>query len=136
MTRKIHLALCILAFFAICGCNISGKVTIEGENFSGLTVVLSGDADMTTVTDDNGEFKFKSIKSGDYVITLEPGSCCTRTITKTIKKSTDYYSVKDVNFIAESALPLTTVLIKPLSPLKLTVSSVWFRKSFRSPGTV
>ncbi len=61
-------------YFAISG--ISGKVVInlaDNDNvttFSDVTVILSGDADETTVPDENGNYYFE-LSPGDYFVTAE-----------------------------------------------------------------
>lgn len=56
------------------GCTISGKITTEdGAGIEGVTVTLSGNASMTTVTDAFGNYQFsgRAIANGEFSITPE-----------------------------------------------------------------
>jgi hypothetical protein len=45
----------------VLGCKIYGTVTQDGAGVEGVTIVLSGDADMTTVTNSAGYYEFNSV---------------------------------------------------------------------------
>jgi alpha-tubulin suppressor-like RCC1 family protein len=48
---------------------ISGKITAGGLALSGVTVTLSGDASMITMTDANGNYSFSDISIGTFTAT-------------------------------------------------------------------
>ncbi len=49
---------------------VSGRVTIDGEPMSGLTVKLGGEEDRSDMTDSNGQYAFSGLAAGDYTLTL------------------------------------------------------------------
>ncbi len=65
----------VVAMTVLSGCGadqtytVSGKFTSGGRALSGVTVTLSGDANMTTVTDTNGNYAFTDIARGTYIVT-------------------------------------------------------------------
>ena len=78
MVKKfLFYSLLILVAATLFGCKLSGTVTTStGEPLEGVTIVLSGDADLsgdidlTTTTDSNGEYEFKvPDEYGSYTIT-------------------------------------------------------------------
>ncbi len=48
--------------------SISGKVTLSGAAFSGVTVVLSGASSATATTDAGGNYTFNGLANGSYTI--------------------------------------------------------------------
>ena len=50
---------------------ISGRVSVEGMGLDGVTVTLSGDADMTAETADGGQYAFTGLASGDYTVAID-----------------------------------------------------------------
>ena len=50
---------------------ISGRVSVEGMGLDGITVTLSGDADMTDMTADGGQYAFTGLAEGDYTVAIE-----------------------------------------------------------------
>ena len=49
---------------------ISGRVSVEGMGLDGITVTLSGDADMTAETADGGQYAFTGLAAGDYMVAI------------------------------------------------------------------
>ncbi len=47
---------------------LSGKITSNGQSFSNVDVYLSWDASKKTTTGDDGNFNFKDILNGNYII--------------------------------------------------------------------
>ena len=50
---------------------ISGRVSVEGVGLDGINVTLSGDADMTMVTADGGQYAFTGLAEGDYTVAID-----------------------------------------------------------------
>ena len=51
---------------------ISGRVSVGGTlGLDGITVTLSGDADMTMMTADGGQYAFTGLAEGDYTVEIE-----------------------------------------------------------------
>ncbi len=49
---------------------VSGRVTIDGEPMSGLTVTLEGEEDRSGMTNSDGQYAFSGLAAGDYMLTL------------------------------------------------------------------
>ena len=49
---------------------VSGRVTIDGEPMSGLTVALAGEEDRSGMTNSDGQYAFSGLAAGDYTLTL------------------------------------------------------------------
>ena len=49
---------------------VSGRVTIDGEAMSGVTVTLSGEEDRTGMTNADGQYAFSGLAAGDYMLAL------------------------------------------------------------------
>ena len=49
---------------------VSGRVTVDGEAMSGLTVTLSGEEDRTGMTNSGGQYAFSGLAAGDYTIAV------------------------------------------------------------------
>ena len=49
---------------------VSGRVTVDGEAMSGLTVTLSGEEDRTGMTSSDGQYAFSGLAAGDYMLAL------------------------------------------------------------------
>ena len=49
---------------------VSGRVTIDGEAMSGLTVTLSGEEDRIGMTNADGQYAFSGLAAGDYMLAL------------------------------------------------------------------
>lgn len=47
---------------------IAGTITFEGGAITGAEVTLVGEEDITTLSDENGEFTFTGLEDGDYTI--------------------------------------------------------------------
>ncbi len=59
----------LLTFFALTGCNIEGTITsYDNQGLAGVTVLLSGDATATAVTDSDGHFIFQDLDRGIYTV--------------------------------------------------------------------
>ena len=52
------------------GASISGQVHVEGHALEDVAVMLSGDADDSTMTDANGEYNFPTLAAGDYMVSM------------------------------------------------------------------
>ncbi len=52
------------------GASISGQVHVEGHALEDVAVMLSGDADDSTMTDANGEYNFPTLAAGDYMVSI------------------------------------------------------------------
>ena len=50
---------------------ISGRVSVEGMGLNGINVTLSGDADMTMMTADGGQYAFTGLAAGDYTVEID-----------------------------------------------------------------
>ncbi|MXW17795.1 MAG: hypothetical protein F4123_09075 [Gemmatimonadetes bacterium] len=50
---------------------ISGRVSVEGMGLDDITVTLSGDADMTMMTADGGQYSFTGLAEGDYMVVID-----------------------------------------------------------------
>ncbi len=102
MLRKLRLSFGFLSFIMLFGCGISGNVFLDDEGVDGVTVVLSGDADMTTVTESDGSYAFDDVKAGSYKVTIQPTAGYTRSVSRKVTKENDYIGIKDVNFSINS----------------------------------
>ena len=49
---------------------VSGRVTIDGEATSGLTLTLTGPEDRSGMTNANGQYAFSGLAAGEYTLTL------------------------------------------------------------------
>ena len=49
---------------------VSGRVTIDGDAMSGLTVTLAGEEDRSGMTNSDGQYAFSGLAAGDYTLTL------------------------------------------------------------------
>ena len=49
---------------------VSGRVTIDGEPMSGLTVTLAGEEARSGMTTSDGQYAFSGLAAGDYTLTL------------------------------------------------------------------
>ena len=49
---------------------VSGRVTIDDEPMSGLTVTLAGEEDRSGMTNSDGQYAFSGLAAGDYTLTL------------------------------------------------------------------
>lgn len=94
---------CISLLFFISGCNISGTVAIDGKGVEGLTVVLNGNTEKTTLTDENGKYVFKSLKHGSYNVCVYPGNGYSGSLKRAVKKGYDWASVSHVDFLADAS---------------------------------
>lgn len=68
MLRRLFLIFFLVFTTALFGCKISGTITQNGTGLEGITVVLSGDASMSTTTDASGAFVFDGLDEGTYSI--------------------------------------------------------------------
>ena len=50
--------------------SISGSVTVDGEGMSGVMVTLSGGADDSMETGDDGSYSFSGLRKGDYTVSI------------------------------------------------------------------
>ena len=50
--------------------SISGSVTVDGEGMSGVMVTLSGGADDSAETGDDGSYSFSGLRKGDYTVSI------------------------------------------------------------------
>ena len=66
--RKLSSVLLMLSFFILFGCKISGTITHEGVGLAHVKVSLTGDAEMTTITDKDGGYIFENV-SGNVTVT-------------------------------------------------------------------
>lgn len=103
MARKEMRFLVAAAIFFVCGCRISGTVTMDGIGLKDIPIALQGDTSMETVTDQDGRFVFSQVKAGTYTVTLEPLPGWTRPVIKTVVKKNDYADVTGVDFSLASA---------------------------------
>ena len=60
----------ILITFFLAGCKIEGNVSEQGQGVKDVTVNLTGTETSTTLTRDNGYFKFKYLDKGEYTVSL------------------------------------------------------------------
>ncbi len=102
MVQRTGLFLCVLISFMVLGCKISGTVSLDNTGLKGVTVVLSGDADMMTSTDSEGNYVFNSVNAGSYKVTITPPSGYTRSISRKVVKEKKNTSVDGVNFAMAS----------------------------------
>ena len=68
----ITAALLIGAFVLLCGissCKNSISGTVKGDGVQDVVMELSREASLFTKTSVNGEYKFKGLKKGNYIIT-------------------------------------------------------------------
>jgi para-nitrobenzyl esterase len=103
MTRKKMRFLLALVILFLCGCRISGKVTMDGIGLKGIPITLQGVTSMQTLTDQKGNFVFSQLKAGTYTVTFETLPGWTHPITKTVVKKNDYVDVAGVDFSMSSA---------------------------------
>ena len=66
--RKLTIALLMVSFFVLFGCKISGTITHEGVGLAHVKVDLTGDAEMITITDEDGGYIFENV-SGNVTVT-------------------------------------------------------------------
>ena len=78
LTVKLLLSLAFLAIFNVpafaqSGATVSGKVTGDNEPQSGVVVTLAsrGETRFTTTSDENGEFRFENVPSGEYILNAD-----------------------------------------------------------------
>ncbi len=69
MFKKLCFFLILISFFSVFGCKISGTITVDEGDPGGVTVALSGGSEMTATTDAGGNYTFKSLMPGEYVVT-------------------------------------------------------------------
>lgn len=64
---------------------VEGTVTAEGSGIEGVTVELSGDATRSTITDEDGRYRFEQVVEGSYIVTLRgvPSEVSLQTRSKT-----------------------------------------------------
>ena len=55
--KKMRFLLAVFILF-VCGCRISGKVTMDGIGLKDIPIALQGATSMETVTDQDGRFVF------------------------------------------------------------------------------
>lgn len=98
MVRRLLLFFTFISAFVVIGCKISGTITYNGSGLEGVTVVLSGDASMSTTTDADGAYFFDGLDRGSYTVapadaryTFEPVS---------IDVAINYSDVIDADFVA------------------------------------
>lgn len=99
--RRLFIPLLAMAVLLSAGCDdggpvvadgvIEGVVTVEGTGLAGVTVELSGDETRSTVTDDEGRFRFGEVVEGSYVVTLRgvPSEVSLQTTSRTASVSGD-----------------------------------------------
>jgi hypothetical protein len=56
-------------FTATYGYSITGRITLSGTGFSGVSVALTGTGTANTTTDSNGDYSFTGLSNGSYTIT-------------------------------------------------------------------
>jgi hypothetical protein len=56
-------------FTATYGYSITGRITLSGTGFSGVSVALTGTGPANTTTDSNGDYSFTGLSNGSYTIT-------------------------------------------------------------------
>jgi para-nitrobenzyl esterase len=69
---------------------------------------LSGDADMTTVTNSAGYYELNPVIPGTYTVTMEPIYGYTRSISKSVAQESASAAVHDVDFVIETLTERTT----------------------------
>ncbi|MFH0784722.1 MAG: carboxypeptidase-like regulatory domain-containing protein [Pseudomonadota bacterium] len=112
--KRGNLLLCfwLLSSFVFSGCIITGKVIDQtGAGVPGVTIALSGDTAMTTMTDGNGNYQFGSwahlLSAGNYTLTPVGGaSPAARNVTITQDGSAPPQPVYGVYFVSGENAPL------------------------------
>jgi len=66
--RKLTIALLMVSLFGLFGCKVSGTITHEGAGLAHVKVDLTGDAEMMTITDEDGDYIFENV-SGNVIVT-------------------------------------------------------------------
>ncbi len=84
MAQRLGLLFVVAVSIVVSGCfgDISGTVTVDGVGVAGLSVVLTGDVDMTGLTDDTGSFVFQNVQGGTYQVTMSPPAGYTRSVSQ------------------------------------------------------
>ena len=100
--KKMRFLLAVVILF-VCGCRISGKVSMDGIGLKDIPIALQGATSMETVTDQDGCFVFSQVKAGTYTVTLKPLPGWTRPVIKTVVKKNDYADLTGVDFSLASA---------------------------------
>ncbi|MBU0991221.1 MAG: carboxylesterase family protein [Proteobacteria bacterium] len=98
-----RIILILIGALLIAGCNISGKVTLDGEGVQGVSVALSGNGVQKTVTTNkNGYYEFRNIAKGLYKVSVLPPEGYTGNPAQRVEKSSKYADVYAVHFKMES----------------------------------
>jgi C1A family cysteine protease len=71
MRSKWFILLSITVLFIAVGCRISGTVTQDGHGVAGVTVVLMGPVEKTSVTGSDGRYVFDNIWTGSYTVSAD-----------------------------------------------------------------
>lgn len=100
MFRFIVLTFMLLA---ILGCKISGKVTLDDEGLTGVSVILEGDGiEKSTTTNSNGYYEFKDVPKGLYRISVHAPEGYRGSPTHRVTKTSRYQNVYSIHFPIKS----------------------------------
>jgi len=109
MAQRLGLLLVFAVSIVVSGCfgDMEGRVTEDGVGVEGLSIVLTGDDYMATVSDDDGVFIFSNVKGGTYQVTMSPPAGYIRSVSKTVVK--EYFQeVTGVDFSIETVTARST----------------------------
>ncbi|MCK5098142.1 MAG: carboxypeptidase regulatory-like domain-containing protein, partial [Desulfobacteraceae bacterium] len=91
----------ILITFFLAGCKIEGNVSEQGQGVKDVTVNLTGTETSTTLTRDNGYFKFKYLDKGEYTVSLSKTGYTFEPVSQTVVIESKF-DVKTISFEAIS----------------------------------
>ncbi len=103
--RKLGSVLLCVSLLVIFGCKISGTIEKDGSGIGGIPVILSGSADKTVFTDNDGTYVFDYLWPGTY--TISPDECKTSPESIVIIKSQVLGDEEGVDFILQDTAPLS-----------------------------
>jgi len=68
MFRSFGYFLVVIFLLVVSSCKISGTITENGVGLEGVTIILKGDRDFLTSTDENGAYTFDHVTPGTYEV--------------------------------------------------------------------
>jgi len=117
-------------------CKITGNVSLDGAGIEGATVILAnGDMEVTTTTDEDGDYSFAKIPKGQYTVTLLSPDGFSGKAIKRIIKSGDKVNVSDVDFSMDSSTMKTIASGRIMGTRDDNGVAVWWGIPFAAPPT-
>ena len=132
--QSLYLIFVFLCSIVVSGCvgDISGTVTEDGVGLEGVTIVRSGNASDTTITDDTGTFVFEKTDPGTYTVTMEPPPGYTRTVGIEVERN-NFTNVTGVDFSIESVTERQTTTGTVTGNLEANGAHSWLGIPYAAP---